>query len=514
MAGLVAGLALLLIALLPTGPDREAPPVPQSSSRFLRNPTGPALAVDDAALADAQSFQSGIGEAEAAFLHTVDPRTFLPPYTDSVLLDHPRWICDSPAPADALHVATDGDDAAPGTVDRPLATISSAVDRAQPGQQVLVRGGTYREAVTIRGRSGRADAWITLRSYPGERAVISVDVGQNAVALRQGSSYINIACLELAGPTERPEAIPASPGLMRERRLAGAGANDIPQNYGAGVDVGDQSDTRAGQLSHHVRIVANEVHDFAEMGISAVEVSHITIAGNTVYRNARYSCHAGSGIGIGYMLDTGGPDNADGYTNYIVGNIAYANENRSLQCFSDSIGAVLTDGNGIIVDDDDSNGYQARTLVADNLVFGNGGRGILVFNSSRVDVLNNIAYHNANTPDLMGRGRPHPDIAVANSADVRVYNNIAVPRDGNRAFVTSGDDVDARANLFTEPGPGTDLFATPGLDGSADFTIRPEAADRVAGGIPFLMTVGQDGQPAVVDPATLGTVFNTRTGVG
>lgn len=503
---MVAGLALLLIAVLPAGPDQEAPPVPQSSSRFLRDVTAPTIEVGDGARAEGE-FESGVGEAEAAFLHTVDPQTFLTPYADSVVLDHPSWICDSPAPSNALHVAPNGNDGNPGTVDRPLASINAAASRVEPGQQILVRGGTYREAVTIKGRSGRPDAWITLRSYPGERAVISVGVGQNAVALRGGSSYVNIACLELAGPTEQPEAIPASPSLMRERRLSGAGANEIPQNYGAGVDIGDQADTKAGTLSHHVRIVANEVHDFAEMGISAVEVSHVTMAGNTVYRNARYSCHAGSGIGIAYMHDTGGPDNSDGYSNYIVGNVSYANEQRSLQCFTDNLGAVITDGNGIIIDDHDSTNYQARTLVADNVVFGNGGRGILVFNSSRVDVVNNIAYQNAQTPELMGRSGPHPDIAVASSDDVRVYNNIAVSLDRNEAFIESNSSVDARANLFDPPEP--DLFVQPATDGSADFTLTPGSEAVVAGGIPFLATVGSDGEPVVETTVPIGTIHNT-----
>lgn len=507
VTGLIGLVCVLLITLLPAGPDREAPPTPQSSSRYLRNATPTTLELGVSAQA-ALAAVAEVEPEEAAFLHTVDPQTFLTPFADSVLVDHPDWICDTPAPDGAIHVATDGADDNPGTADSPLATISAAVSQAEPGQHVLVRRGRYEQEVLISGVSGRPDAWITIRSYPGERATIATDIGQNAIAVRKGSSYLNIACFRLAGPTQEPEAAPGSPSENRDRRLGGASFAQLPKNYGAGVDIGDQADTRAGLLSHHVRVIANEVHDFAEMGISAVEASHITVAGNVVYRNAKYSCHAGSGIGIGYMLDAGGPDNTDGYSNYIVGNVAYGNENRALQCFTDSLGAIITDGNGIIVDDNDSNDYQARTLVADNVVYNNGGRGILVFQSSRVDVVNNISYHNAFTDNLMGRDGPHPEIAVARGEDVRIYNNIAVPRDGNQAFTDNDSDADTRANLFIEPGPATDLFADPGLDRTADFSVLEEAAEQIAGGIPFLATVGPDGQPEVASPAAIGTIYN------
>lgn len=532
-SALVAALSVLVIGLIPAALDREAPPAPQNASHYLRDPATPPLDIEldqghglgggpgdgtaspagNAADADDPAGPPAPVEPDpttpkAVFLRSVDPRTFLTPYADSVLIENPGWICDAPAPPDAIHVATDGDDGNPGTGARPLASITEAVRRAQPGQHVLVHQGRYEEQVVISGISGRPDAWITLRSHPGERATIAPDIGQFAVAYRKGSSYHNVACLELAGPIGRPEAVPSSPTIMRERRLAGDGATEIPQNYGAGVDVGDRADTREGFLSHHVRVLANEVHDFAEQGISAVEASHITVVGNVVYRNALYGCHSGSGIGLAYMVDSGGPDNADGYTNYIVGNVSFANENRSLQCFSDSLGAVLTDGNGIILDDNDTNDYQGRTLVADNVVYGNGGRGILVFNSSRIDVVNNISYHNVFTDELFGSEGPHPEVAVADATEVRIYNNIAIPRAGHVAYEDEASDVDARANRFTEPGPAVDLFLDPGTDATSDFTIRAAAEAGLGGGVAFLMTVEPGGEPSVVTPAAIGAIYN------
>ncbi|MEW9516568.1 right-handed parallel beta-helix repeat-containing protein [Streptomyces tubercidicus] len=54
------------------------------------------------------------------------------------------------------YVATNGDDNAAGTSAAPLKTINKAAEKAQPGDTVLVRGGTYREEV-IFPRGGTSD---------------------------------------------------------------------------------------------------------------------------------------------------------------------------------------------------------------------------------------------------------------------------------------------------------------------------------------------------------------------
>jgi len=55
---------------------------------------------------------------------------------------------------------------------RPLRTIQATVDRAQPGDTVLIRGGTYRETVVFP-RSGTAAAPITLKPYKSEKPLIT-----------------------------------------------------------------------------------------------------------------------------------------------------------------------------------------------------------------------------------------------------------------------------------------------------------------------------------------------------
>lgn len=59
-----------------------------------------------------------------------------------------------------------------GTREAPLKTIAAAALKVQPGDEVIVRPGTYREAVTLR-VSGRAGAPIVFRSEVPQAAVIS-----------------------------------------------------------------------------------------------------------------------------------------------------------------------------------------------------------------------------------------------------------------------------------------------------------------------------------------------------
>src|SRR5687768_8412915 len=70
------------------------------------------------------------------------------------------------------YVAPGGSDSAPGSLEQPLRTIQQAADRAAAGDTVLIRGGVYRETVTLP-RSGAADAPITFRPFNNESVTVS-----------------------------------------------------------------------------------------------------------------------------------------------------------------------------------------------------------------------------------------------------------------------------------------------------------------------------------------------------
>jgi len=81
-------------------------------------------------------------------------------------------ISTSRATGGTFYVATNGDDAGPGTQAQPWLTIQHAVDTVPAGGTVLVESGTYNELVTIT-RSGDAKAgFITISAAPGAAPIV------------------------------------------------------------------------------------------------------------------------------------------------------------------------------------------------------------------------------------------------------------------------------------------------------------------------------------------------------
>jgi hypothetical protein len=67
--------------------------------------------------------------------------------------------------------AAAGDDAQPGTKAAPWHSIRHALTRLQPGDTLNLRSGVYYENIYI-ALAGKADAPITIQSFPGEKAVL------------------------------------------------------------------------------------------------------------------------------------------------------------------------------------------------------------------------------------------------------------------------------------------------------------------------------------------------------
>jgi hypothetical protein len=71
-----------------------------------------------------------------------------------------------------LYIATNGNDANPGTLAQPFKTIQKCADVATPGTACLIRAGTYRETVRP-AASGQSGLPILFKSYNAERVIVS-----------------------------------------------------------------------------------------------------------------------------------------------------------------------------------------------------------------------------------------------------------------------------------------------------------------------------------------------------
>ncbi|MFJ4691500.1 right-handed parallel beta-helix repeat-containing protein [Streptomyces sp. NPDC088766] len=110
--------------------------------------------------------------------------------------------------ASDLYVAGNGSDSNPGTLAAPLKTIQRAVDLAQAGTTIQVRGGTYAPTTNIRLlKSGTASQPITMRNYNGERVVIDGEnmpytpgaVGSSIPRIERGAVHIEGEYWRLTG---------------------------------------------------------------------------------------------------------------------------------------------------------------------------------------------------------------------------------------------------------------------------------------------------------------------------
>jgi hypothetical protein len=105
------------------------------------------------------------------------------------------------------YVATNGNDANPGTFDKPFATWSKAYSVMNPGQLCYIRGGTYyvnvantggNGGVIFSGRNGTAGNLIKIWNYPGETPILRPDNGYaNDWGILLNCNYIHLKGLEI-----------------------------------------------------------------------------------------------------------------------------------------------------------------------------------------------------------------------------------------------------------------------------------------------------------------------------
>jgi parallel beta-helix repeat protein len=309
------------------------------------------------------------------------------------------------------YVSGNGNDANKGlSTSSAFRTIQKAADLTNPGDTVLIMNGVYKniaKAATVLSikRSGTANAWIRYKAYPGHFPKIQHNTW-NGILISHGASYIEINGLEVIGNN-------ANVSLDYARREKNNKLNPLTNGNCISVD------GRKNGHTHHIRIINNKVHKCGGAGIATIESDYVTIDNNVVFDNAWYSVYGCSGIS---MLSNWNFDNKRGYKMFVTNNKSY---NNRMYIPWIAVGKI-TDGNGIIIDTTKNNrnnsklgAYKGRTLVQNNLTFNNGGSGIHAFLSDHVDIVNNTAILNNQSPEIKDG-----QIFANNSSDVRILRNI------------------------------------------------------------------------------------------
>ncbi len=194
-----------------------------------------------------------------------------------------------------------------------------------------------------------------------------------------------------------------------------------------GFDVsGSQATGITGSGAHHVEVTNNIVHDNEANGIYLGKADFLLVEGNVVYDNAAKG--GSSGIHLKAAYNITGSNSTSEYRIIVRDNVSYGNKTEY---------GPLTDGNGISLDDFRNTQipslpeYQFKTLVEDNVVYSNTGRGIQVAWSDHATIRDNISIHN----NADARTGPWlSELVNMGSHDNTWIGNIAVTDAGNPAI--------------------------------------------------------------------------------
>jgi Right handed beta helix region/Ricin-type beta-trefoil lectin domain-like len=355
-----------------------------------------------------------------------------------------------------LYVSQSGNNTTGLSLATAFRTLQQAADTTVPGDTVLVKADqlyettTWYDANLIISRSGQPNAPITFKAYPGDRPHLKA-AGYAGISVN-GASYIRIEGFEVEGNSALLNDATA-------QAVACRGTNDSLETgaaQGNGISVGPALDSTGTPTSrpHHVVVHDNRVHSFGGSGIEMLGMDYVTVENNVVYNNAKWSPYGNSGITLGYLWNSDALPSVPGglpYKNVVRNNQSYGNENRVGTVVGPVIGPSgtcasspqITDGNGIILDDlrntqsisyKSPKPYAGRTLVENNVVSSNGGRGINVYSSDHADVVNNTSVLNGRSdPAVNPRSAITSETSVGDASDVRFLNNIIVARPTQKA---------------------------------------------------------------------------------
>ncbi|MFA9392130.1 MAG: right-handed parallel beta-helix repeat-containing protein [Prolixibacteraceae bacterium] len=327
------------------------------------------------------------------------------------------------------YISENGKDTNNGTSPKkPFQTIQKAADLTKPGDTVFVMNGTYTESknsesVLVISKSGKENKWIVYTNFPGHQPKLFFKKWGGIQV--NGASYIEISGLEVKGNADQISLEYAQKEM-----------NNIGNAATSGNGIFVREDTLTKNKPHHIKIINNVVSKAPGGGIGAMRCDYITISNNRVSECAFYAPYANSGISVYQAQDV---DNYKGYKIIITNNISHSNYNYIPFFFSNTNPEKreFTDGNGIIIDDLEGSQhfvgntgdkpYGGKTLIANNVVYNNGGSGIHTFKSANVDIVNNTAYKNGRHPKM----DPGQIFAIA-SKNIRIMNNILYALPGKK----------------------------------------------------------------------------------
>ncbi len=305
---------------------------------------------------------------------------------------------DGQSVAKDIYVAMNGSDFNNGTLEKPVNTIQKGLELVAPGYTVFVRAGIYKEKVVFP-KSGRKDKAITLKPYPGEKAVISGDGlsvnGNEALVTLNNVSYIVVEGLDICN-FKTTAAWANVDGIVVK-----GGSNNIILRKNKVFNIENNAAAELGRSGHAIQVIGNTDVAITKILVEENEIfdcntgysENLTINGYVdgfeVRKNKVYN-----GENIGIVAAGGYAANTNPAYNYVRNGIIADNEvfnidgkTGPIPAFKDHNGAI-----GIYVD-------GARNIIVERNLVRDSGRGIGIvsetnnFPTQECTVRNNLVYN-------------------------------------------------------------------------------------------------------------------------
>ena len=330
------------------------------------------------------------------------------------------------------YVSTTGSDSNNGTsASTPWATLQHANDTHRAaGDCVNVAPGTYTHGVLLNsgGKLASRTGYVVYRCSELDACTVT-DV---AAGGQNGSFAWNTSAKPMTGNY-----------IMIDGFKMTAASETT---FGQGVELWDGGDSSPSATFsvHHVWILNSIISGYGQSGVQMNDGEYFFVVHNTIFNNSRTGCSAqGSGISFAVLKALNGyVRTQDDSKNHIVGAIGTFNNAMEYNVlYNNSMTGCQydTDGNNIIADTFNNAGstnvtYPGTTLIAFNVSFNAGGRGIHVYNSENITIANNSCYNSSLDP--LDNGTYRPCIGDLNSYNVNFINNIAygIPGQGINAY--------------------------------------------------------------------------------
>ncbi|MDO8725005.1 MAG: carbohydrate-binding protein [Candidatus Methanoperedens sp.] len=397
----------------------------------------------------------------------------------------------TPAPAiivsGAFYVATNGNDAYPGTESQPWRTIQKAANTLTAGQTVYVKSGTYNEKINMK-NSGTANNFITFSAYPGNTVTIDgtgITLGSwDGLVRISGQNYIKFSGLRVVNSqfmgfmvTSNYAGSYPSNIIIEMNYITNTASSAIMVEDGKGITIDGNEITKAQTMSG----LSSQTHET----ISFVNVDGFEIKNNKLYNNNFESIDAkgGSKNGKIHHNDISGHVSAGIYLD------AWSTPSYSIEIFDNRIHDSSNSGaRGIAVAVEQAGGSLRDIKIYNNLLYNNAATGFAVawYSKGPVDniqFINNVLYNNG-LVDNWGGGI---SIEFTGATNVILRNNIVYSNRNYQVQNSTGSGTTIDNNLI-DVNP---LFVDPSAE---DFHLKTGSNGIDKGSSTNAPTVDFDGK--------------------